>query len=97
MTREEIETRVIAVLSGIQEKTTGTSGPVDGRTCPLRDLPQFDSLLALEASVEIESELDCASEENLFVDERTSRPLRVEEIVDRLCARVQAEESHDAR
>jgi len=96
MTREEIKARVVSVLAGIQGDPTIPRVPVDGQTCPLRDLPQFDSLLALEASVEIEAELGCASEDNLFLEDGTNRPLRVDEIVDRLCMRLERMEHGDA-
>ena len=88
MTQEDVEARLRGVLATILERTGQPTVTLVSTTCPLRDLPQFDSLLALEASVELETELGCVSEENLFLDDRTKRPLRIAEIVERLCARL---------
>lgn len=96
MTRTDVEALVLQVLTAIQERTNLVPTPVDNTTCPLRDLPNFDSLLALEASVELEGELGCESEENLFFDDQTKRPLRVAEIVERLCKRLGYSESTHA-
>lgn len=88
MTRAMVEERLLKVLKQIQERAGQEPVVLDGTGCPLRDLPQFDSLLALEASVELETELGCPSEDNLFFDDRTKQPLNVAEIVDRLCTRL---------
>jgi acyl carrier protein len=92
MNRQEIEVEVIRVLTQIQRHSGQTNVIVQSDTCPLRDLALFDSLLALEASVELEEELGCPSEDNLFIDDRTNRPLRVAEVVDALCQRLRCQE-----
>ena len=88
MTRAIVEERLLKVLKHIQERAGQEPVELNDSGCPLRDLPLFDSLLALEASVELETELGCTSEDNLFFDDRTKQPLNVAEIVDRLCSRL---------
>lgn len=85
--------RLLVVLRKIQERTGEEPIELDETNVPLRELPKFDSLLALEASVEIETELGCIGDDNLFFDDRTKRPLTVAEIVDRLCSRLGSEEA----
>jgi acyl carrier protein len=88
MTRKTLTDRLIAILNDIQERLAHPPVAITEDCVPLRDLPQFDSLVALEVSVELETHFECLSEENLFFDEKTKRPLRVGEIVDRLSARL---------
>ncbi len=88
MTRDTLVKRLVKLLKEIQERLNQQPVAVTEDCVPLRDLPQFDSLIALEVSVELETEFGCLSEENLFFDDRTKRPLRVGEIVDRLSSRL---------
>ena len=67
MSQAEAEALVMALLEEIQtkcglEKVTSTYD-----TCPLLDIPGFDSLLALEACVELEAKIGVCTEENHFV------------------------------
>lgn len=91
MTRATVLERLLEVLRKIQERSGEQPVALEETSVPLRELPKFDSLLALEASVEIEAELGCAGEDNLFFDDRTKQPLNVSEIVDRLCSRLGTE------
>ena len=90
MTREAVLKALLKVLKETQERTGQAPVELDETACPLRDLPQFDSLLALEVSVELEDKLGCRSEDNLFLDDRTKQPLTVGQIGDLLCSRLDA-------
>lgn len=88
MERENVLQRLLELLRKIQERSGEVPVALTEDSVPLRDLPKFDSLLALEASVEIETELGFVGEDNLFFDDRTKRLLSVAEVVDRLCERL---------
>lgn len=88
MTRATILESLLKVLRQIQERTGEEPVVLEESSVPLRELPKFDSLLALEATVEVETELGCPGDENLFYDEGSKRALTIGEIVDRLRARL---------
>ena len=79
MSQTEAEALVLAVLHDIQAKCGLEETPPDKHICPLIDLPGFDSLLALEACVELESQIGMSTEENHFVGENNA-PRTVEQI-----------------
>ncbi len=88
MSGSEVERAIVEVLTEIQTMSGAPCPAMDGRTCPLRDLPQFDSQLALLATVELCARLQCAIPEdvNVFIDEETNRPRRIGDIRDEICA-----------
>ena len=88
MSGNDVEKAIVEVLTEIQTMSGADCPGMDSRTCPLWDLPQFDSLLALEATVELGARLQCEIPEdvNVFVDEKTNRPRRIGEIRDEICA-----------
>ncbi len=88
MSGNDVERAIVEVLTEIQTMSGADCPVIDSRTCPLRDLPQFDSQLALLATVEIGARLGCEIPEdvNVFIDEETNRPRRISEIRDEVCA-----------
>jgi hypothetical protein len=88
MSGNDVERAIVEVLTEIQSMSGADCPTMDGRTCPLRDLPQFDSQLALLATVELSARLQCEIPEdvNVFVDDETNRPRRIGEIRDQICA-----------
>lgn len=82
MTIQELEQVIIEVLVWIQTESGREVPPVDGRTRPIGDLPGFDSMSGLEATVELGQRLGCEIPEdvNLFVNDKGTRALRIEEV-----------------
>jgi len=88
MSRSEVERAIVEVLTEIQTMSGQPCPAFDAHTCPLRDLPQSDSQLALLATVELATRLDCEIPEdvNIFVDDKGERPCRIGEITEKICA-----------
>lgn len=85
MSREEIEQLIIDVIIEIQTNSGHPTPSRDVMTCPIGGLPGFDSMTAIEASVEIESRLGHEiSDTNPFVNEEERRGLRINEVADRI-------------
>lgn len=81
--REEIEQLIIEVLTEIQTMSGHPPPSIDSQTRPVGGLPGFDSMTAIEATVEIESRLDQElPDANPFVNEGKRRALRIHEVVD---------------
>jgi len=80
---EEIQKVVLEVVCEIQ-KQSGRPIPevICGTLCPIGDFDGFDSLNAVEVSVQLTEKLGCEVDGNPFVSGR--RPLKVEEIAQRL-------------
>jgi acyl carrier protein len=86
MNRPEVEEALRRVLADIQ---TQSGRPVPDWTIRLRpigDIDGFDSLNAEEAVVELEEALGVSLVENCFISDDGRRALRLNEVVDRLCA-----------
>ncbi|MDP9411802.1 MAG: hypothetical protein M3P70_15170 [Actinomycetota bacterium] len=90
--REEVRRTVIGVLTELQVLRGKEAADVDDATCPINDLEEFDSVSAVEATTRLEEELDLELEAKLFWEKGNGKPLRVEEIVDRICRVADARE-----
>ena len=88
MTREDIEIKLLQAICQIQELSGHPDLEISVNTCPIKDLPDFDSLRGVEATVMLGSLLNCEikGEVNLFVSENGRSALRIHEIVDRIYA-----------
>ncbi len=85
MTTEAIEQTVISVIHDLQLLLGHQQSKVTRETRPHKDLPWFDSHLALLASVEIGKRLGCAlPDENIFTTKDGRTLLRVSEVVKRI-------------
>jgi hypothetical protein len=88
LTASEIERKIVEVVTEIQRMTGHPCPVIDAQTCPLKDLVQFDSQLALLATVELGARLsfEIPDDVNVFVDTEVNRPRRISQIRDEICA-----------
>ena len=87
--KQTVRAALVAVLRQVQE-TSGRPCPniTDGIR-PIGDLPGFDSLLAVEATVLLEQKLGCTLADGTpFISDSGTRALRLGDIVDRTLAMV---------
>lgn len=78
------------VLVEIQDLGGEEVPEIGGETCPMRDLADFDSLSAVEALTQLSDRLSEELDPTLFW-EKDRTPLKVKEIVDRICRSVNVE------
>lgn len=81
MTLEELENAVIEVLSEIQTISGRELISMNGSTCPIGDLPGFDSLNGIETTLQISEKLGYDFPvDNLLVDDTGRRALTITEV-----------------
>lgn len=87
MKQAEAVRAVTDVLTEIQRISGRETVEISSSSCPIGDLPGFDSLSGVEATVELSSRLgiDLAGV-NAFANEKGTRALRVSEIAENICA-----------
>ncbi|MFA6312595.1 MAG: hypothetical protein WCV99_08285 [Sterolibacterium sp.] len=86
MSLETVQQMVIEVLGDIQTISGRDLIPMSGSTCAIGELPGFDSLNGIEATLEISARLGYDLEvDNLLVDESGNRALTIREIAERAC------------
>lgn len=86
-TRDELREALVEVLVEIQEFSGEETPDIGEVTCPMNDLADFDSLSAIEAITQLSERLSHELDPKLFWSEEGT-PLRIKEIVDRLCQTV---------
>lgn len=88
MNREDIQTKLLQAIRQVQELSGYLDAVIDVNTCPIKDLPDFDSLRGVEATIMLGGLLNCEikGDVNLFVSENGRRALQIREIVDRIYA-----------
>ena len=70
MTQSEIENMLIGIVCELQTLSGREEVNVDKDTCPLDDMPGFDSLNGVEATIELASKLGVTIDLNdVFVEE----------------------------
>lgn len=86
MTRNDILTKLKEAISNIQEKSGENFTTIMEKTCPIGGLPGFDSLRAVEVTVELGDLLnkEIGGDVNLFISKDGSRALKLNEIVDKI-------------
>lgn len=85
MNQIELEQLIIEVLREIQSKSGQPPSKIDRQTHPLGGIPGFDSVLAVEASVELEHHLGREVPDiNVFFDEDDERTLSIQEAAENL-------------
>jgi hypothetical protein len=93
VTQSEVEKMLIDVVCEIQNLSGRTAVPVSGLTCPILDVPGFDSLNGVEATIEaidrLNQELDY---NNVFVD--NDKALTIREAATRLLGCIQKKPKH---
>lgn len=90
MSNTEIEHAIVGALMDIQTMSGRELVEIKSTTRPIGDLPGFDSLNGVEATIEIGVRLDfeVPPDVNLFVDESGNAASTVTDIVDRVCGLV---------
>jgi hypothetical protein len=91
MTRDEVREALVEVLTEIQILRGEEVTEIGEETCPMEDLTDFDSLGAIEATAQLSERLSQELDPKLFF-QGDGTPLRVTEIVDRVCRTIGAEE-----
>jgi acyl carrier protein len=91
MTREEVREVLVEVLTEIQDLRGEEVTVIGDETCPMEDLASFDSLGAVEATTQLSERLSQELDPKLFW-KKDGTPLRVTEIVDRVCLTIGAGE-----
>lgn len=81
MNRDELEKIVIAAIQKFQELSGENDKAITARTCPIKDLTNFDSLRGLEVSSQLAVDTGCDFSDNVFVSEDGTRALTISEIV----------------
>jgi hypothetical protein len=81
MDDEALTTIVIEALNRIQNTSGHPMVPIVKTTCPIKDLPEFDSLLGIETTLDLESQLGPLGCDNVFVNATGTRALTIGEIV----------------
>jgi hypothetical protein len=85
MDRQQIQEFLIEVLTQLQTESGHEPVAISGGTCPINGIPGFDSLTALEATVEVGRRLGRAMPlENIFVNDEGNSSLCIQEITERL-------------
>lgn len=85
MTTARILQTIIDVLSEIQTISGREVIAMSGSTCPIGQLPGFDSLNGIEVTLELSSRLGYDFEvDNLLVDDVGHRALSIGEVADRI-------------
>lgn len=98
MEKEEIKRVLVEVLTEVQKNSGHPTVEIDDDTGPIGDLPGFDSLTGIEATVELGRRLGREINlENIFVNEKGNRALRVSEIAAQLFNILRSEVASDGR
>lgn len=85
MARQQIQQLLMEVLTQIQLDGGHPLVDMNEDTCPLDEIPGFDSLTAIEATVELVRRLEREiPAESIFVNSEGKRILSIREITERL-------------
>lgn len=81
----DLRDRIISCITDLQKMSGEEEVTITGATCPIKDLPNFDSLKGLVATVFIASRLDLeipseGEGTNIFVTEDGKRACSVNEV-----------------
>lgn len=87
MDEKEVMGKIIAAVKQVQEASGRPVGDISPTTRPIGDVPGFDSLNGVEASVILSESLghELPADYNTFVSKDGRRALSVSEITDNLC------------
>jgi hypothetical protein len=93
--QSEIYNTVVQAIGRIQSSSGRKLPKVTGTTCPLMDIPGFDSLNAVEASCVLSSELGREVPGELMFPIGGGRPPTIDQIVDRLTTILKQEQENE--
>lgn len=82
---------MVEVLVELQDLGGEGLSEIGDETRPMQDLADFDSLVAVESVAQLSERLDEELEPTLFWNE-DGTPIKIEEIVDRICRTIGVEE-----
>ena len=87
MIKSDIEKAIVGALAEIQAISGRELAEIEGTTRPIGDLPGFDSLNGVEATIEIGVRLgfEVPPDVNLFIEKNRHVAATVNDIVDRVC------------
>lgn len=91
VTSDDVRKVLVEVLVELQELGGEGMSEVGDETCPMQDLVDFDSLSAVEAVAQLSERLGEELEPTLFWN-KDGTPIKIEEIVDRICRTIGLEE-----
>ena len=81
----DIQRLILDAIVGVQKISGEPDTPVGLDTCPINELPGFDSQRGLETTIQIEADIGIEiTDRNLFIAEKTYVLLTVREIVARV-------------
>jgi hypothetical protein len=84
-TRDEVRNAIVEVLEEIQTMNGQPPQEIADSTCPMTDLPNFDSVHGVEASALLSAKLDCDFAAGLFFPTSPAElPLSITAIIDRV-------------
>src|SRR5262245_26869480 len=81
MDEDALTAAVVEALNRVQDTSGHRIVPIHKSTCPIKDLPDFDSLLGIETTLDLERQLGPLGRDNIFVNEAGTRALTLAEIV----------------
>jgi acyl carrier protein len=85
--KQTVRTALVAVLRQVQEASGRPCPAIKDNLKPIGDLPGFDSLLAVEATVLLEQKLGCRLATGTpFISESGMRALSIDAIIERTLA-----------
>lgn len=88
MTRDEIKAIVVDILTTVVEAVGAPVPPIDDDTKPIGTLPNFDSILAEDTTVEVFVRLGLSADLDVNPFIKSDRAATVAEVVDQLHALV---------
>lgn len=91
LTSDDVRKVLLEVLIELQDLGGEGMSEIGDETCPMRDLADFDSLIAVEVVAQLSERLSEELEPTLFWSE-DGTPVKVEDIVDRICRTIGVEE-----
>jgi acyl carrier protein len=87
----KIQNTVVQAIGKIQSSSGRKLPKVTGATCPLTDIPGFDSLNAVEVSSILSSKLGREVPGDLMFPQGSGKPPTVDEIAEKLTAMIEKE------
>lgn len=94
MDKDEVMGHVIRAVAQVQETSGRRATQITASTRPLRDLPGFDSLSGIEATIYISELLghEFSDDYNPFVSQDGRRALTIQEVTEEICSTLEAGE-----
>jgi acyl carrier protein len=90
---EKIRSKLIEVITDIQNKSGHPITTIDDDTCPVEELPGFDSLNTIEAITIISIQLNLEIESEIMFQKENGHNPTIREIARRIANNLQENES----